>query len=75
MFRHFRPAAGAAGMITTGVITCLGYSYSNRHSVVCKATSTHCLLQGLRQTGFEAGRLLAKRVLVFGIRVSPVPKR
>jgi len=69
VFRHFRPAAGAAGMITTGVDTCLGYSYSNRRSVVCRATS-YTLPSARSQAS-----LLAKRVLVFGIRVSPVPKQ
>jgi hypothetical protein len=56
-------------MITTGVDTCLGYSYGNRRPVVCEATG--CTLPSAR----SQASLLAKRVLVFGIRVSPVPKR
>ena len=69
MFRHFRPAAGAVGMITAGAVTCLGYSYSNRAFVICRVTS-YTLPSARSQAS-----LPAKRVLVFGIRVSPVPKR
>jgi hypothetical protein len=56
-------------MLNTEVDNSPGYSYSNRRSVGCEATS--CTLPSARCQA----SLLAKRVLVFGPQVSLVPKR
>ena len=64
-------AAGADSMLTTGVINRQGYSYSNRRSVVCEATS-YTLPFGKKGAG-QARQLNV--CVVFGIQVSLVPKR
>jgi hypothetical protein len=56
-------------MLNTEVNNNPGYSHNNRHSVVCESTSYTLPFARCQAS------LLAKRVLVFGIRVAPVPKR
>jgi hypothetical protein len=61
------PVAEAADILNTGVNNSPGYSYNNRRYEICiaKFRATHFLLRGVRQTGFETVKLLAKRVCGF----------
>jgi hypothetical protein len=56
-------------MLNTGVNNNPGYSHNNRRSAVSKATSYTLPFARCQAS------LLAKRVLVFGIRVAPVPRQ
>jgi hypothetical protein len=67
--RTWLTTTGAVTMLITVVNNNPGYSHNNRRSVVSKTTS-----YTLPFARFQAS-LPAKRVLVFGIRVAPVPKR